>query len=349
MRLSPSRFACYCVTTVLLALVLVVTARAQTIELKFSHYLPPSHGFQTDFIAPWARELEQRTDGRVEVMIYPGTSSFGNVARQADQVRAGVIDIALGLRGIPRGRFPRSSIIELPFLVEDAGPGSRALWGLYQEGLLGDEYADFKVLALFVHPGGLFHTIDRPIRQLEDLKGLRLRTPSPAVSAMLEYLGASPVGLPPAQIYENLEKGVLDGLVTTWDLVAAVKANEILQYHTDARAYTAAFYVVMNQRKYDALPSDVQAAIDAISGDALVARFGPWWKKWEARGREDAVQRGDTIIEIDEPSRAAWREQLQPMIDQYLTGLEQDGIANARDIYARAQALVAQFEAGADD
>src|SRR5690606_24994352 len=122
-----------CLALAGLALGLAGAAPAQEkVTLKISHYLPPSHGFHTDFLGPWAQELERRTGGKVETEIYPVTSAFGDAARQADQVRAGVIDIALGLRGIPRGRFPASSVIELPFMVEDARDGSRVLWQLYK-------------------------------------------------------------------------------------------------------------------------------------------------------------------------------------------------------------------------
>lgn len=326
-----------------LALGLAGSAAAQEqITLKISHYLPPSHGFHTDFFGPWAKELESRTGGKVDTEIYAVNSAFGDAARQADQVRAGVIDIALGLRGIPRGRFPASSVIELPFMVEDARDGSRVLWQLYKEGALGDEYEDFKVLALFTHHGGLFHTKERPVRKLEDLRGLRMRTPSPAVSAMLEYLGASPVGMPPAQIYESLQRGVLDGLVTTWDLVGAIKLNEIVQYHTDADAYTAAFYVVMNKRRYETLPADVRKVIDDMSGESLVAKFGPLWDKWEARGFKDAQRRGQDVIEIDAATRAEWKRQLQPMVDKYLESLKAQGVKDPQALYRRAQELLAQ-------
>ncbi|HEY8554741.1 MAG TPA: TRAP transporter substrate-binding protein [Burkholderiales bacterium] len=312
------------------------------ITLKISHYLPPTHGFQTDFLGPWAKELEERTGGRVKAEIYAVNTAYGDAARQADQVRAGVIDIALGLRGIPRGRFPASSIIELPFMVADARDGSRVLWQLYKEGALGNEYDDFKVLALFTHHGGLFHTKDRPIRRLEDLRGLRMRTPSPAISAMLEYLGASPVGMPPAQIYEGLQRGVLDGLVTTWDLVGAIKLNEQVKYHTDADAYTAAFYVVMNKRKYESLPEDVRRVIDDMSGDNLIPKFGPWWDKWEARGFEDAKRRGQDVIAIDAATRAQWKKQLQPMIDKYLESLKAEGVKDPHALYRRALELLGQ-------
>lgn len=320
-------------------------AAQETTTLKISHYLPAGHGFQTDFLGPWAAELEQRTNGRVKAEIFPGTSSFGNAARQADQVRAGVIDIALGLRGIPRGRFERSSVFELPFVVSDAGAGTRAMWEMYKSGALADDYKDYKVLALFVHNGGLFHTTNTPVRELSDLNGLRLRTPSEAVSVMLQSLGASAVGLPPSEIYENLQKGTLDGLVTTWDLVGATRLNEVVKYHTDGRVYTAGFYVIMNQRSFDKLPPDVQAIIDDMSGDNLVAKFGDWWAKWDKAGRDDAVARGHEIITVDEPTRDRWRTELTPMIDAYLSRLEKTGVTDARALYEQAMALTAKYEA----
>ncbi|MCA8868332.1 MAG: TRAP transporter substrate-binding protein [Rhodobacteraceae bacterium] len=318
-------------------------AFAAEVTLKMSNYLPPKHGFTADFMAPFAAELEERTNGAVKVELYDATSAFGKIDRQADQVKAGVIDIALGLNGIPRDRFPASSVIEMPFLVEYADAGSRALWELYKEGALGSEYDDFKVLGLFTHHGGLIHTVSTPVRKLEDLKGLRLRTPSPAVSAMLEYLGASPVGLPPSAIYENLQKGTLDGVVTTWDLVGAIKANELLKYHTDAKAYATGFHILMNQAKYDSLPDDVRVVLDDMTGDNLVAKFGGWWDKWESRGLNDAKARGNEIITIDDATRAEWAKTLEPMITSYLLSLKDLGVSDPLALYARAQELVTKF------
>lgn len=332
--------------TLALFLGLTLATSGQAEELKVSHYLPPSHGFQQDFLEPWLEEIEAASGGELSFRLYDGTSSFGKVDRQADQVRVGVVDIALGLRGLPRGRFPHSSVMELPFMVKDAGAGSRALWQLYEEGRLGDDYQGYKVLALFVHDGGLFHTRETPIRSLDDLKGLRIRTPSEAISDMLSFVGASPVGLPPAAIYENLEKGVIDGLVATWDLVYTVRGNEVVRHHTDADAYTSAFYVLMSQRRFDSLSPDAQAAIDGLSGEALVRRFDAWWEKWEAVGREDARQRGQEVITIDDATRAEWRQQLQPMIDAYLDKLADEGVDDPRALYRRAQELIAEY---ADD
>jgi len=319
-------------------------AQAKPIVLRMSHFMPPGHWWNKVIMEPWARELERRTRGRVKVEVYPGTSKYGSVAKQLQQVRDGTIDIARGMRGFPKGQLLATSVMELPFLVRDPGPGSLALWQLYKEGMLGDDFAEFKVLGLDVHQGGLIHTAVRPVVELDDLKGLRLRTPSQAVSAMLRFLGAEPKGIRPADIYKNLENSSIDGVMTVWDLVHAAKLNDLLKYHTNAYAYTATFYMVMNKQKYNSLPAYVRKVIDDMSGDRFVARFGKWWNDSAVAGRTQAQERGNTIIPVSREKRDRWRIQLQPMIDQYLAGLEAKGVTNARQIYARAQELVAYYE-----
>jgi TRAP-type C4-dicarboxylate transport system substrate-binding protein len=344
--LTRRRFTNLALGTGAAALAKPAVLRAQAaIELRLSHYLPPLHGIHTQFIEPWARELERRTGGAVKVTIFPGTAALGNVARQYDQVAAGIVDIAHGLSGLPRGRFPRTSVIDMPFLTPDAGVATWTLWALFPDHLA-EEYRDVKVLALHAHNGGLIHTRNKPVRVMADLKGLRIRTPSPAVSSMLEYLGAAPVGLPPGQVYENLQKGAIDGTAFPWDPIDSFKLAEVLTHHLDARAYTVSFFFIMNRRKYDGLPAEIRAVIDDISGDRLIPRFGNWWNEWDRPGIEAAKARGNVITPLTPEERAAWVAALEPMIDGWLGGLEKDGVPNARAIYAQAQALVSRFENG---
>lgn len=312
--------------------------------LKISHYMPATHGFQTDFIEPWAKALREKSGGAIDYKIYDTTTAFGRADRQADQVRAGVVDIAFGMTGIPRGRFPHSSVMELPFVVTTADTGSRTLWQLHQDGRLGQEYDDYKVLLLMTHEGAFIHTVDRPVYTLDDLKGLRLRSPGPAVNAMLEYEGASPITLAPAQIYQALSKGAIDGLTTTWDLVATVHANEVLNYHTDCRLYAAAFYFLMNPQSYKGLPAELQALIDETTGEALLDKVGPWWRKWEHAGKQDAIKRDQEIIVIDDAERNQWRKELEPMIDNYLTSLESSSFQDPHALYKEALNLINKYE-----
>lgn len=302
------------------------------IELKLSHYLPPTHGLHVDVSEPWAKELEKRTNGRVTVKVFPGNSSLGNAANQLDQVQAGVVEIALGLSGIPRGRLPRTTIIDLPFMTDSAEAASQALWAVYPK-FLAEEYKGLKVLALFAHNPGLIALRNKKVEKADDLKGLRIRAPSVQTQALLTALGATPVGMPPGQIYENMEKGVIDGTMLPYDGIKGFKVDELAKYYFDADIYTTSFYFVMNQKKYDSLPPEVRKAIDEISGDGLVARFGGWWDKWDKAGMDAVKAKNGVVVEATAKDKEALRKQLQPVIDQQLAELEKAGVANARAIY----------------
>ena len=179
---------------------------------------------------------------------------------------------------------------------------------------------------------------------MDDLRGLRIRAPSQAIAQMLEYLGATPQGLPPGQVYENLQKGVIDGTVFPWEAVAGFKLDEVLDHHLDARSYTVSFFFAMNQRRYDRLPDDIRACIDQASGADLVARFGPWWDGWDGPGRAAAEARGNAIASLSDAERDRWREALAPMIEAYLDGLAGQGVDDPRGLYRTAQEYVARFE-----
>lgn len=307
-------------------------AAAKTV-LKLSHYFPPVHGIHTDIVLPWTEQVSACTGEEVEFSIYPGGTQLGNVTKQQEQVLSGVVDIAVGLSGLPRGRFPRTTLIELPFVTDNARIASETLWELYPD-YLAPEYPNLKVLALFAHNGGMLHTAETKVESMDDLKGLRLRTPSPAVSDMVTALGASPQGLPPSQIYENVQKHVIDGTVFPWDPIKSFGLNEVLNYHLEIEdgLYTVAFFFVMNERKFASLPDNVKACIDEASGAALVTKIGEGWNRWDAVGRQEAEQAGHVITTLDTAERDRWRTTLQPMIETYIDETSAQ-VENAREIY----------------
>ncbi len=279
-------------------------AAAQAPEvLKLSHFLGPTSFFEVDFAQPWARELEARTHGRVKVEVYNAASPFGGVTEQAAQVKAGTIDIALGLRGAENDRFPRSSIAELPFVVKDSASGSRVVWELNKQGGFGDEYAGYKLLALTVHNPGLIHTASKRIETLDDIKGVRFRAPNKAVAAALEQIGAIPLILQVNDVMPAVRSGKLDGIVTNWGN-PLVGFNDVMKFHTNVAFYSSVFFVVMNKERFASLPADVQAAIDAMSNEALVTRFGLLWNKWDAPVRDGAQGPGQEMIT---PASSRWR------------------------------------------
>lgn len=323
---------------------LTATVAQAEVTLKVSDYLPAVHGMETEIIVPWTEKITECTGGEVKFEIFTAGSQLGNVARQQEQAMAGVVDIAHGLHGIPRGRFPRTSLIDMPFLTDSAQAASYALWELYPD-YLSEEYRGLKVLALHAHNGGLIHTRDKKVETMDDLKGLRIRTPSPAVSEMLSTLGADPQGLPPGEVYESLQRGVIDGTVFPWDPVNSFGLNEVLNYHLDLGAYTVSFFFVMNQRSFDKLSPEAQACIDKYSGADLVKQIGEGWDRWDQPGREQAIAAGHEITVLSPEERDKWREALQPMMAAYIQSVKDQGVDNAEEIYQAMQDKIAEFEA----
>jgi TRAP-type C4-dicarboxylate transport system substrate-binding protein len=319
---------------------LAYAAGACAQELKFSTFVPPAHGFVVDVLEPLGKEIEKRSGGKVTVRVFAGNSPFGNVVNQADQVKQGVVDLAFGLNGIPGGRYQRTSIMEFPFVAESAASASRALWSM-RGGALAEDWKEFKLAALHCHNPGLFHTRDKPLKSIEDVKGLRMRAPNPPTQALLAFLGATPVGMPPGQVYENLQKGVIDGAVFPWDAIKGFRLENSLKHHLDARVYTSCFHLVMNPQRFAALPANVREAIDGAIGQPLVGNFGAWWNKWDKAGLDAVQGLGHEFVAVSNAQREAWRGQLKPVIDGELAKLEKAGIGNARAIYGEMlQAVV---------
>ena len=314
--------------------VAISPAMADPITLKFSHFLGAASFFQVDVVEPWAKELEAKTNGRVKIEIFNASSPLGKPTEQANQVKAGTVDIALGLRGAEGDKFPGSSVIELPFLVPSALEGSRALWSLYADGTLADEYRDYKLLALFVHNPGLIHTSNKRVVNLADLKGLRFRAPNKTVAAALDHVGAVPVVLQVNEVMEAVKSGKIDGIVTNWGNPLQ-GFNDYMKLHTDTQFYTAAFFIVMNREKYHSLPADARRAIDELSGESWSAKFGPLWDKWDQPVHQGANAPGHEIIVPDAATMAAWRDGLRPVTERYLVDLAAHGFPNARAAYEK--------------
>jgi TRAP-type C4-dicarboxylate transport system substrate-binding protein len=320
-------------------LMLAATAYAQPATLKFSHFLGPTSFFQQDVAEPFARELEAKSGGRAKVEIFNAASPLGKPTEQASQVKAGTVDIALGLRGAEGDKFPGSSIVELPFVVPSAAQGSKALWALYKDGTLANEYRDYKVLALFVHNPGLIHTASKRVMNLSDLKGLRLRSPNRTVSAALEHVGAVPAVLQVNEVMDAVKAGKIEGIVTNWGNPLQ-GFNDHMKFHTDTQFYTSAFFIVMNRGRYEALPAEVKQAVDAMCCETWVAKFGPLWDKWDTPVREGAKGPGHEVIVPDAATMAQWREGLRPVSERYLDELSGKGLPNARAAYGKMLKLL---------
>jgi TRAP-type transport system periplasmic protein len=305
----------------------VTHAAAQEIKLKLSHFVPPSHNHHVAVLMPWVEEVRKRTNGRVEITIFPG-ATLCKPPQQFECARDGIADIAFAVTGWTPGRFPRSSVIELPFMQRTAATGSQMLADLWDKHLK-QEYEDVQLLYMNVHPAGHIHTHSKPVRTLDDFRGLKIRTPTATVGDLLEMLGAAKVGMPVTQIYESMSNKVIDGFVVPYEVFPPLKFYEVSRYHTEVGMYTTAFATMMNKKKFESLPPDVrQILVETTSRESgYWKRVGESWDRAEVPGRKTITDRKSEIYVLPKEERKRWREAVRGLDDKWVADADKRGLS----------------------
>ena len=184
-------------------------SRAETIELKMAHFMSPLHIQHQHSFLPFAKKVEELTGGKVKIKVFPG-GTLGEAAQLAESVRTGIADIAFVVPSYTTGRFPRTSLLDLPFLFDSAVHTTRVFYDLYDK-YIAEDYKDYKVLWLYSCDTGQLFSVEKPIRTLMDLQGRKMRAPSAYMSQTLKLLGANPVSMPLSELHAALDKKVIDG------------------------------------------------------------------------------------------------------------------------------------------
>ncbi len=319
------------------------TALAQTVTLKFHTFMSPQSNVWKDMHIGWMDKVEKDSGGRIKFERYPAMQLGGTPFNLFDQAKDGVVDVVWTLVGNTPGRMPRTEVFELPFMMTNAEATSRAMWE-YVQANAKDEFKDVQLIALHVHGPGVFHTKDKPIKSVADLKGLKMRGPTRLTTNMLKSLGAVPVGLPLPQIPDAMSKGVIDGAVIPWEVVPSVKVNELAKFHSEfdpklPALYTTTFVMAMNKAKYDALPADLKKVIDANSGIETSAWLGKTQEGNDPRGRKTAEERNNTITRLTPADYEAFRKAADLVDDDWVKEMSGKGI-NGKQLLDTAKALI---------
>ena len=322
-------------------------AQAQEVTLKVHHFLPASSFANTLFIAPWCDKIAKESNNRMKCQIYPSMQLGGTPPQLFEQVRDGVADVIWTLPGYTAGRFPTLEAFELPFTMQNPEATSKALWDYVQ--LHGqNEFKDVKPLAFHVHGDGVFHMTNKPVKTMADLKGLKLRAPTRMTNKFIAMLGATPVSMPVPQVGDALSKGVIDGAVVPYEVVPAVKIQELVKFHSETDPsepafYTATFVFAMNKAKYESLPADLKKVIDANSGQALSGTAGKAFLQADMEGKKLTAKNTTNVIAPAE--LAQWKALGSKLSSDWVTEMNGKGL-NGTKLLEDAKALIAKHVAG---
>jgi TRAP-type C4-dicarboxylate transport system substrate-binding protein len=278
---------------------------------------------------PWMDKVEKESGGRIKIEAYPAMQLGGTPAQLYDQARDGVVDVVWTLPGNTANRFPRVEAFELPFMMSNAEATSKAYWE-YVQTVAPDEFKDTQVLALHVHGPGVIHTVDKPVRSIADMRGLKMRAPTRQVTKLMGMLGATPVGMPLPAITDALSKGTINGCVIPWEVVPSVKVNELTKFHAEfdpagGSLYTTTFVMAMNKAKYNSLAPDLKKVIDNNSGMATSAWLGKVQQGNDVPGRKTASDRGNTIYTVSPAEAQDFRRKSRTVEVEWVEDMNKRG------------------------
>lgn len=277
---------------------------------------------------PWLNQITAVTNGRVQIDPYYSESLIKGIYAW-DATKIDITDMAWVFHGYWADNTPLSNVISLPFLpFTSARQASGIYWKLYQKyPTLRNEYKDNHVLLMWASTPYFLVTSKKQVRTLDDLKGLKIRVPTGPPVAIIKAIGAIPVtiGMPDTFLY--LQKGVIDGIATSWEILISYRQYTLVNNYTFVPLFTVYFTQVINNSIWNSLPTNVQDQINSVSSLQGSLFWGEnMFDSAASAGRNEVKKQGSDIVEYNLPADEMnkffqiaglplWNDWIKQMID----------------------------------
>ena len=301
-------------TSIVAALALAAsTATVTAQELSLAYFMGPKHPMNAAVFTPFAEKLAELSGGALTVKQYPGGALNSVPPKQYAILLDGVADIIFTIPGYTGDVFPMTQVVGMPTVCDSAVDCTTAL--LNARSLLETEY-NAKLLAIWANAPPVLITKDKPIRSLDDLKGLKVRVTNKSDVPFVEALGASAVAQPVNVINQNLTNGVIDAIAIGPSAIRSFKLQEPANYITTwFPASGSAFVLLMNREVYDGLTEEQQGWVDAASDNSLSEAGGAFYAKAAAGGLKLAASEGVEMIDLSDEEKARWMDAVSGAIE----------------------------------
>lgn len=301
----------------------VLAQSAPTINLKFSTWHPPASREVTTVWTPMLEELKKRSDGRITYTLYAG-GALGKGPEHFDIVKKGLSDMGYFTATWTPGRFPLTDVLSLAAWV-DGKDLATSIGNEMAHKMLEKEFQDVKVLELNGCIQAFLWTT-KPIRNLEDLKGKKIRSPGGMQTSYIKALGAEPVFMPLGDVYMAMDTGTIDGLVTCPPLIIAFKLHEVAKHAVKATFGCVSEGVVMNKKTWDKTPPDLQKIIMDVVGNPFATTHG-LDKQTYAKMMDELKAKGANIYDLPPEEEAKWFKEFQNATKTWVAEMEKQGHA----------------------
>jgi TRAP-type transport system periplasmic protein len=313
--------------TLALSLVAFLSGIGWAANIRMNIMYGPKHPLSTGIFAEWAENVNQVTQGRVKVTLF-FNSALADVKQVMNATVSGVCDVGVSCPTYSRERFPLSSILDLPMVgTSSAEKSSEVFWKLYEKyPELQQEYADVKLLWVYMNPAYQLHFRNRKVEKLEDMKGVVLSGGGGMSLEMLKAYGANPEAIVMTEVFLALQKGVIEGCFLPYAPLRSQRIADITQTHTVGDFIANTFYVVMNKETWGKISAEDQKAIDQISGLAASKKTGSDFDKAEEKDVAWMKEKGDQFYVLAPEERQRWAESTAFISENWLKEVEARGL-----------------------
>jgi TRAP-type C4-dicarboxylate transport system substrate-binding protein len=315
-----------------------VPARAEEQTLIFSTTLPPMTAVVQKFLHPWAARVNEAGKGVVRLDVRDGPG-LANHQTFYDRTMNDVLQVGWGSQSQIAGKFLITNIVTLPFEAGDSEPTSLALWRLYKTGQMDAEYADIVPLVFVTFPQTGLHMLKAP-PALDNLNGLKIGVVSKNAGEAVQRLGAAPVSLSAPELYEGLNRKLIDGAAISTNGANTFKLHELVAYHLDAPLGSTPGMLFMARKRFDALPEAAQKIMLAHGGEAEVRAAGKFQDGQNAEVRQTLIAKGGhTFSALPAAQERMWREKVAPIAAEWAKSVPggEKALATFRDLLAKAK------------
>jgi TRAP-type C4-dicarboxylate transport system substrate-binding protein len=307
---------------------LTFAAAPEPIVIKYSQLVSPGQKVYEKEKA-YAAELEKRTNGRVKLEMYPG-STLSPLPFVYNALLDGIADMGQFILAYSRGTFPLSEVIDLPLGSQSASVAMGFVNGWYRK-FQPKEMEQLKVLTLTAFGPTVLHT-KKPVNNFSDLKGMKIRT-SGLGEKIVSGLGAIPVNLPMTEAYDATQKGVTDGILTAMETLLTWRFGEVVKYSTPlyGASNTGCVTVAMSKKKWDSLPADIRQIWDELNED-WIKSLGKYYDDLDDEGLAFAKSKGLKLLAFSKEDQARCRQAVKPVIDDYVKRMKAKGLPGEESV-----------------
>lgn len=306
-------------------------------ELNFIAPYFDRHPTVVNVFRPWIKELADKTGGALEISYY-APNTICPEPEIMDSVAQGVVDMGGNTFGRNAGRLVITEVAQVPMLNKYPKTSAMAWWDVTQKypQYFPEFEKDIKLLFVWTSALTQIHTMKKPVRTLEDLKGMKIIAWNSNSMETLKALGAVPMLQSSADTYLALERGMADGLLAPFAPLRSQKLTELLKYHTVCDLALSPFWGGINRDTYDGLPENLRKALDDSTGLEFSGTVGQSLEDGADVDVEWIREQGRSeLIVLDAAERARWKDATSSMLDEAVRKAAAAGIPadKAREVF----------------